>query len=339
MSHCVNDRKAAVFVCVQCAKRFCTDCAVHGGSEHASVLICPECGNRLDPIAVREVTGPALTFRHYLITAPTWPISGRGLFVLFLNALFVCGILLLAPVVYGFVADVHFVLGIIAAALFWFVAGGYLVLLLFETIRKTALREVGPPGAPSEASPPYMVRAVIRLAGILIFWTLPAVVVAYLADGTPATWERFGIMTLSNVGTLVMLAVRSGHSLVVRVLAAVGAFMVPMSLLAVARLDSIRGLNPFPLVPRILRTLGQYVSTCLAFYAVPVAIAVLYVHAFAKTMRAYGALDNLSGFTELDPGAYVLFFAACFIVVYGVFLVGRILGGLGAANAERYEWE
>ena len=96
-----------------------------------------------------------------------------------------------------------------------------------------------------------------------------------------------------------------------------------------------KGIN----VARILRTLGQYVSTCLAFYAVPVAIAVLYVHAFAKTMRAYGALDNLSGFTELDPGAYVLFFAACFIVVYGVFLVGRILGGLGAANAERYEWE
>jgi len=339
VSHCVYDHKAAAFSCVQCAKKLCTDCAVHGGSEHAAVLICPDCGGHLEPLAVRETVGSARTFRRYLATAPTWPLSGNGILVLLLNALFIFVMLFLAPVANGFAAPAHVVVGIFAAALFWFLAGGYLVMLLFGTIRTTALREEEPPGAPSDASLFYMVRAVVRLVAVLIFWTLPAVVAARVADATPDTWEQFSLMMLGNVGSLVMLAIRPGFSLVVRVLAVLGVLILPMSLLAVARLDSLCGLNPFLLVPRIVRVARHYASCCIAFYAVPLVIAVLYVHAFAPTMKAYWSLDSISAFTQLSPVTYALFFLACLIVVYGIFVAARILGGLGAANADRLEWD
>ncbi|MBN1919493.1 MAG: hypothetical protein JW889_16470 [Verrucomicrobia bacterium] len=339
MSHCVNDRKAAAFSCAGCAKKFCTDCAVHGGSEHASVLICPECGGRLDPLEVRETVGPAHTFSHYLVAAPVWPLWGRGALVLFLSALFVLALVLAAPVAYGFAATAHAVVGIIAAAFFWFIAGGYLVMLLFGTIRTTALREEGPPAAPSEAPPLYMIGTALRLAAVLILWTLPAVAAARLADGTPATWEQFGRMMSANVGTLILFVIRPGFSLVVRVLAVLGLAMLPMSLLAVARLDSLRGLNPFMFVPRLVRVAGHYALTCIAFYAVPLVVALLAIHVFGSTIKAYWSLESFSDLAQLAPHTYVLLFAASVILVYATFLAARVLGSLAAANADRLEWD
>jgi hypothetical protein len=115
--------------------------------------------------------------------------------------------------------------------------------------------------------------------------------------------------------------------------------MLPMSLLAVARLDSLRGLNPLFLVPRIVRVAEHYAYSCLAFYAVPLVIAVLCTYAFAPTIKAYWALESVSALPEFGLGSYALFFIACLVVVYGVFVAGRVLGALGAADADRLNWE
>ena len=59
---------------------------------------------------------------------------------------------------------------------------------------------------------------------------------------------------------------------------------------------------------------------------------------FSETARAYWEVNGVSGFTELPASDFSLLFGACLVLIYGLYVAGRILGGFYAANRRRIHW-
>ena len=124
-------------------------------------------------------------------------------------------------------------------------------------------------------------------------------------------------MALAGPLTLWAFVIDPAHLLGVRIVAGIGLFFIPMSLLAAATFNSIRGVHPIPLVQTMVRAPLQYLACCAAFY---------------------GAVFAIWGFVASQTGIGIAILLFPLVLVYCAFAVGRILGGLHAANRERFGW-
>ena len=104
------------------------------------------------------------------------------------------------------------------------------------------------------------------------------------------------------------------------VLVAAGVLFLPMSLLAVGMFETLRGLHPLPLLKAMLRVPLQYIFCCAFFHFV---IAMAYLVQDMESITGIRALDLFIG-------------EAAF--VYALYVAGRLLGGLHAANSIRFGW-
>ena len=173
-------------------------------------------------------------------------------------------------------------------------AYGYLFLLFLRVVQQTALGEATAPSTPDMAGIGEAFVALLRMLVVLFVWAGPATI-AYYAAGertTVAFW----------------------------VLALIGAAFLPMSLLAVATFESLRGVNPMPLVQMIARVPGQYALCCAVFYIV---IGARYAVCDIETITGTAALDVV--IKEVA-------------VVYSLYVAGRVLGSLHASNSLRFGW-
>ena len=258
--------------------------------------------------------------------------------VLHVNALFIFLLLIGAPVLHSLFARMGKVYGIIAGAVAYSFAWGHLILLLFRTVRETAVGHdlgtrslVGP-------TPTGSYRDLAKF--ILMLWacTLPAVLVSRLANGVPRTLPGGVTMTAGGIYTLASLIMIKGPSTGVRVVAIACAFFLPMALLTEACYGRIQGINPIPAVVSIFRVPCQYLCACIGFYVIPFALTWLFWRAFKTLGGARRALGEISGWKDVNALALVTIFFGALLLVYGTFVGGRILGALRAANLKRLGW-
>ena len=202
-------------------------------------------------------------------------------------------------------------------------AYGYVYFLFFTVIQKTSLGEDEPPTTPELDHVVDVLPVLWKVIVLFVVWTAPAVIVSHLVAGKPRTLvslEAVGQL-LGGPGTLWAYMIGPGQVDVVRVVAALGVLLLPMSLLAVATFNSLRGLHPVPLAATIVRVPLQYLVCCVVFYLVVFLRAVLTI-AVAVT-----------------SASFVL--AVCLqplFLVYSLYVLGRMLGGLHAANSARLGW-
>jgi len=197
---------------------------------------------------------------------------------------------------------------------------GYVYWLLFNIVQQNALGKDEPPSMPELTGFGEVFSALFKVLLMFAVWTTPAVVVRHAAQGEPHELFTAIGMALAGPSTLWSYVIGPTHLLGVRVVAGVGLLFIPMSLLAVATFNSLRGVHPIPLLQTMVRAPLQYLACCVAFYAATAAISVMWAF--------------VAGATGLTVGL-ILF---PLVLVYCAFAVGRILGGLHAANRERFGW-
>jgi len=338
VAQCIRDNNLAAFECTSCHATLCPNCVRRSVGSQVIAMLCPKCGALVRQIAPGRAKGEPKTFWQYLLWAPIWPMYGRGLIVLHVNAFMLFGLLLALPLValmFGWLMRMFALLVVLAIVAF---ALGYLALMFLETARATA------GGEPHDVSTPTVTirstfGAFFRVLVVLVVWTIPAIAASNLIDGTPETWLHAGLLALANVGSLGHFAFGSDASLLVRLVAVGCALMVPISLLAVAYVESICGLNPAPLLVSVLRAPGQYLACCAAFYLVPYVLGLIFNYAARSTVLLFWQIGDIHSYAHLTILALVLLFISCLTTVYGMYLAGRILGAFGASNKERIGWE
>jgi hypothetical protein len=337
VSQCVRDNNQAAFECTSCRATLCPNCVRHSVGNQYTVMLCPRCGALVEPLQLGRRASAPSTFWQYLASAPIWPMSGRGLLVLHINAFMLFGMLLVRPLIALIFGWMGRVVGTVPLLLFAAFVWGYLALMLFETIQATGT------GAACEVTTPTVTiqtvyRTFFRFIVVLALWTVPAIVVSNVLDGTPETWREAALMLLGSVVTLGTLIFGPDASLVVRIVAAASAFMFPISLLAVANFESLRGLNPVPLFSAIRRAPLEYACCCLGFYLVPVGLVLLLRYAVINTLEVYWRVQTITGYADLRPVVLFLLFVVCLVSVYGMYVAGRVLGGFCAGNREHLGW-
>jgi len=266
---CVNDGKPARYQCTACGRLLCEECIRHVAFQRTTVELCPACGNPVRQAGAKPLSEKS--FWYYLFTAFYYPLTGKGPLVLFVNWLFVgIGLAVAFFALVGF-----FPAGVFGLAL----AYGYVYFLLFSVIQKTALGEDEPPTTPDVDNLLDLFPSLFKVVMLFAVWTAPTIIFSHLADQSPKklmSFEAAGQL-LGGPGTLWSYIIGPGHTDVVRFLAGLGAFLPPMSLLAVATFNSLRGLHPAPILITIMRVPMQYIVCCAVFYLVLVIREVLWV--------------------------------------------------------------
>jgi hypothetical protein len=311
---CENDGRPAVFQCAACSRALCERCVRRIGAGRYSVPVCPVCGGHVEPVEAGPRNLSRQSFWYYLVTALYYPLTGKGPIVLLLNWLFV-GVALALSVLAMVSVPFLGILGLV-------VAYGYVYFLLFTAIQKNSLGEDESPSTPEFDNLIEVVPALLKVIALFAVWTAPALLASYGADGQPAnlfSFESAGLL-LGGPGTLLSYVMGRGHTDIVRVVAGFGLLILPMSLLAVATFNSLRGLHPVPIILTILRVPLQYLFCCAAFYGVLVLRDVLVATVMIEANLLLGLL------------AMPLF------LVYSLYVLGRVLGGLHAANSARFGW-
>lgn len=309
---CVNDGKPARHQCTACGRLLCEECIRHVKVQRITVELCPACGNPVRQAGARPLSEKS--FWYYLGTALYYPLTGKGPLVLLINWIFVG---------FGLAMSFFAMFSFFPIALFGLaLAYGYIYFLLFSVIQKTSLGEDEPPTTPDLDNLMDVLPAFWKVIMLFAVWTAPAVIFSHLADGSPRVLlhiETIGLL-LGGPGTLWSYIIGPGHTDVVRLLAGVGAFLLPMSLLAVATFNSLRGLHPAPILITIMRVPGQYIVCCIVFYLVLLLREVLWIAVGAASTPLLGLC--------LKP----------LFLVYSLYVLGRMLGGLHAANSTRLGW-
>jgi len=308
--YCEYDGKTAEFQCTECGRTLCAHCvdAMHLAGE--PVMICPACKGRVQAIDDGPRNLSEKNFWYYVSRAWFWPLSGRGLLVLLINAVFFA--LILAVSAFAIIFFVG-ILGVI-------VAYGYLYLLFLTVIQQTAMGDAEPPTTPAVEDVGDLFGSLWRVLVLFAVWTTPAVVVSHVVNGEPEGWIGGTVLALSGPAALLAFIGGPEQAAVVRVVAGLGALFLPMSLLAVASFRSLRGLHPVPLAITISRAPLQYIVCCVFFYLVVLARGGLF------------GLDQITGVPFVDP------LIRSVVLVYSLYAVGRMLGGLHAANSVRFGW-
>ncbi len=309
---CVNDGKPARYECTACGRLFCEECIKHVAFQRTTVELCPVCGNPVRQAGAKPLSEKS--FWYYLFTAFYYPLTGKGPLVLLINWILVGFALALSYC--AIVVGLTRIIGFLGLGL----AYGYVYFLLFTVIRKTSMGEDEPPTTPDLENLVDVLPTLWKVIMLAAVWTGPAVILSHLADGTPQKVDQGVVLTLGGPITLWSYIIGPGHTDVVRFLAGLGAFLLPMSLLAVATFNSLRGLHPTPILITIMRVPGQYVVCCAVFYLVLLLREVLWVAVAAASSPLLG-----------------LCFRPLFLV-YSLYLLGRMLGGLHAANSTRLGW-
>jgi len=280
--NCVYDGKTPSHECTGCGACFCETCVLRAGPD----LVCPECGGKveqIDPSKPRNLSKH--TFWHYTATALTYPLASRNRRNVLKNIAFVFAFLFLAHVL-------RWHMGYKLA--FFLLAAHYLILLFLTVTQQTAMARNEAPDMLDwgEADVPFV--EILKLFVVLAAWVGPAVGVYFLAgrQTTPLFW----------------------------VLASVGAVCMPMSLLATAAFESVRGVNPLGFLGAIFRVPVQYVACCAFVYV-------------------FGLLGYMLLGSRALTGRWFLDVVLRSVgLVYMAFVMGRVLGGLHAANSARFGW-
>jgi hypothetical protein len=288
MAFCAYDGRPAAFACRGCGLTVCERCTRSIMAERATVRVCPACGELVRPLASTKRNVSTESFWRTAVTAPVWPLSVRGLTVVVVNALFI-------SLLWGaaYLLTFSYIVALLGLAVLLF-AYGYLFLLFLRVVQRTALGEETAPSTPDMSGIGEAFVALLRMLVVLLVWTAPATI-AYYAAG-----RQTGV--------------------VFWVLVAVGGAFLPMSLLAVATFESLRGVNPIPLLRMMARVPVQYALCCAVFYLV---IGARY---------AVCDLESITGTTVLDV------FVKQLAVVYSLYVAGRVLGALHASNSLRFGW-
>jgi len=267
-------------------------------------VICANCGRRVpegeEPEAPRpdEMTelpsGLGLTLRDAFV----YPARGTGL----VSISIVVVVMFLAQLVGSCLCLIGFILPILAS--------GYAASYLLSSIAGSARMEGIPPGLPDykeivdDLLYPFALFAVPAL-----FSYLPAVVYAYLtaARVVPAVEAPAGNYMIP-VGFLMLVAL--------------GSFVFPMTLMRVAGLYSLAGLNPVVIFRTILRVPVQYLGLVLVLL---VAIGMGFVARTALTMTP---------FVGICVGTLVGPFISFYMMVVSM----RLMGMFVAKYQDRLGW-
>jgi hypothetical protein len=304
--NCVRDGLPARFQCTQCLRAFCGACVTMTKVGRREIPICPMCGGPVREITKAEPSGTS--FWEYLVTSPIYPFTGKGALLIVLNGVFVGACLA--------IGSVALLVGLFVRLF----AVGYIYWLFFNIVQKNALEKDEPPSMPDLESFGEVFSVLFKVLILFAVWATPALVVAHAAEGIPGNLLQGIGMALSGPFGLWAFVIGPAHPLGLRIVAGLCLLFVPMSLLAVATFNSVRGVHPVPLVRTMVRAPIQYFACCVAFYA---AIAVIFI---------------VWGLFATQASAVIGIIAFPLVLVYCVFVVGRILGGLHAANRERFGW-
>jgi hypothetical protein len=285
---CVYHSAQAEYVCSLCGRMLCERCTKLMTTDVNAARVCPECGGFVRPLKRQPRNVSDQSFWYYATTALAWPLSLRGLVVVVINAAFLT---LLLGFAYAVTVSP---MGALLSLFVVMFAYGYVFLLFLRVVQQTALGEQDTPSTPDVEGLGDAFMALFRVLVVLLVWIGPALIAYHAAEqqATAVFW----------------------------VLAVLGAAFLPMSLLAVATFESLRGVNPLPLFTAILRVPGQYAVCTACFFAV---IGLRYVLL---------DLDAITGLRLVDVSIKHLAF------VYSLYVAGRLLGGLHAANSLRFGW-
>jgi hypothetical protein len=242
VSPCHNHPQApAEWLCNRCHNLFCTGCAIPRTLGAKTVHFCPRCGGQcvafgLGPLLKAPEERPS--FFRLLPQAFTYPLQGNGLAVIIGGGVFFAFLDFLQrrlPFIFLF--------GLIIPVIQW----GYLFAFLENVITSSAS------GPEAQASWPEFSDWWSDIFSPLLRWL--AVILLCLG---PAAYF---------LGQASLAALMAGASPATTLLAGVacgivGALYLPMALLAVAMAGSIVGLNPFVVIPSMLRLPLQYATAC-----------------------------------------------------------------------------
>jgi pSer/pThr/pTyr-binding forkhead associated (FHA) protein len=259
----------------------------------ALLHFCPQCGCPCDTgtASAAGATGPeAMTFRRGVTDALNYPVRGNGW------GLLLAGTVALTLTTYAaLLASFVPLLGLLALIILTIGVGGYLFAFLKHVLTSSAQGDDLVPGWPEVSSPAEFASNFFQLVGMLLFCFGPALLWARLAPDNSGIWIPF-------------------------LLLGVGAFYFPMALMGVALADSLAGLNPFVVVPSMLRIFRQYLVVC-ALMVCLVAVQI--------------AGEQL---VELVPLPILPVFVMNCVSLYLVIVIGRVLGLLYFVNRERLAW-
>jgi hypothetical protein len=316
---CENDGRPAAFQCAGCSRALCEGCVRRIGAGRHSVPVCPVCGAYVEPVTASPRNLSARTFWYYAATAIVWPFAGRGVLVIVLNGLFIS---------IAFLLTTFFPPGRI-------LINGYAYLLLMRVIQSTSLGDNEAPATPGVESLGDLFKAYGRIALLFAVCTVPAIIAWQNQPVVSLDLLGFVYLALQGPATLAVFLIVPGADAFVRFLAVLGLLIMPMSLLAISTFESVRGLNPVPIVVTILRVPVQYVACCVLFYAIPVLAIVLFAVAFAVNL---GFFEGTVGAPSITLAMVLAYFGLWLVIVYALYAAGRVLGGLHAANSARFGW-
>ncbi|MBN1917566.1 MAG: hypothetical protein JW889_06625 [Verrucomicrobia bacterium] len=278
----------AEYTCRMCGRLLCERCTKLVVTGPSAIRVCPVCGGHVAPCPEEARNLSDRSYWSMLATVLVWPLTLRGLVVVVLNAAFIS---LLVGMAYltSFSA-----MGVFLGLFLVLFAYGYGFLLFLNVIQKTALGEAETPTTPEVSGFGEAFVALARMFVVLLVWTAPAMIAYHAAEGqiTPLFWMAAGI----------------------------GGAFLPMSLLAVAVFESLRGINPVPLFLSMVRVPAQYAACCLFFFLV---------------IGARHVICSLDSITELGFAGTLI---RNLVMVYSLFVLGRLVGGLHAANSLRFGW-
>src|SRR4051812_33868251 len=222
MVACLQHRAAAGWRCTRCEKVLCPACA----APSAGLVVCTHCGALADTI--RERRAVLRPFREEVLPALWWPLQREG-------------ILCCAAA-----AVVLWALGA-AGGLGGLIADGIVLAYLFQIVRHTARGGNDFP-APADFRGFFedVLGPLFRILLVSVWLFGPAMMWAF--------WSAGG-----DMGRYLQSNVLASRSLPVLALLALGAFLIPMALVAASLPGPIsRVLNPLVVVGYAIRLRGDY---------------------------------------------------------------------------------
>jgi len=278
---CGNHMKAtkAGWRCDRCGKMLCEQCVNKREVRNMVLEVCA-CGGRCIPLSDRE-TGTRPSDAQQMATAFRYPLEGQGLPLLIVGALFFW--ISLFAMQYSF-----FVVTLSLIVFIW----GYLSAYLIKIISTTAIGEDEPPDWPGAGD---LWESIVRPFFLLC-------VASLMCFGPPFF---FLFTDFSNVFAF-------------WVLFALGGFVFPMALTAVAMAQTCTALNPFLLLRSIGQVPGSYLIACALFF-------------FVVFLRIIG--ETVTGFIPFVGGILTAILSLYFMMVQA-----RVLGMMYRLNQDKLQW-
>jgi hypothetical protein len=288
---CINHPgTAAAHICPKCSHKYCKSCTKQKKLGMAIVDFCPSCNGQLKKASVvaREAAEAAerpKTFMAAVTKSFSYPFKGNGLILLISGTIFYAFLDALMSSPAGMAVGFF-------KFLIYIIAYGYMFAYMQKIVVCSAAGDIDPPDWPEVAD---IMQDIVQ-PFFQLFITL---IVSFFPS-----WYVFREMgPLPGQFTLLL-----------------GMLYFPMALLGVAMSDSYASLNPIFVASSIMRALGAYIITCVAF-----AVLIILYH-YVKN-----AVFEIQ--IPLLP-----FFAFWFIFLTALIIAMRLLGVFYYMNRRELGW-